>query len=60
MKKNKSRFRFDIVIACSLFVLLVSFCAYMLNTSLEEVLEKESGQQVITHNYNTENNSENK
>lgn len=51
MKKNKMRFRFDLILVFSLFVLLISFCAYMINVSLENVLKEELGSEVITHEY---------
>ena len=38
-KKKKNGYRLDIVLIVSFFVMLISFCAYMMNTTLEEVLE---------------------
>ena len=34
--------------------MLISFCAYMMNTTLEEVLENETGSSVVTHDYTYE------
>lgn len=49
-KKRKGGLRVDIIAIFSLTVLLITFFAYMLNTSLEDVLEKERGENVIiTH-----------
>ena len=53
-KKDKNRFRVDIIVIASFFVLLVSFCAYMINTELDDVLKNEFGNSVVTHD-NTEN-----
>ena len=53
-KKDKNRFRVDIIVIASFFVLLVSFCAYMINTELDDVLNNEYGSSVVTHD-NTEN-----
>lgn len=52
-KKRKNRYRLDKVIIISIFVLLISFCAYMLNTPLEKVLEEEYGGKIITHDYSS-------
>ena len=48
-KKADEKFHTAIVVVVSLFVMLISFFAYMINTSLEEVLEKEYGSAVVTH-----------
>ena len=53
-KKDKNRFRVDIIVIVSFFVLLVSFCAYMINTELDDVLKNDFGNSVVTHD-NTEN-----
>ena len=50
-KKKKNSYRLDIVLIVSFFVMLISFCAYMMNTTLEEVLENETGSSVVTHDY---------
>lgn len=59
-KKKKNGYRLDIVLIVSFFVMLISFCAYMINTTLEGVLENETGSSVVTHDYTydgTESNS---
>ena len=48
-EKKKRRFRLDIAIILGILALLISFGTYMVNTSLEDVLEKEYGSPVITH-----------
>lgn len=53
-KKKKNGYRLDIVLIVSFFVLLISFCAYMMNTTLEDVLENETGSSVVTHDYTYE------
>lgn len=53
-KNKKNGYRLDIVLIVSFFVLLISFCAYMMNTALEEVLENETGSSVVTHDYTYE------
>ena len=57
-KRKKSGFRLDIAIIIAIFILLISFCAYMLTTDLEDVLEKESGSSIVTHDYTYETDSE--
>ena len=59
MKKKNNRFRLDIAVIVSFFALLVSFCAYMINTELDDVLVREYGSQIVTHD-NTENVSSSK
>ena len=54
MNDNKNSYRLDIVLIVSFFVMLISFCAYMMNTTLEEVLENETGSSVVTHDYTYE------
>jgi len=56
--KKKNRFRLDIALILGFFVMLVSFCAYMLNTSLEDVLEEEYSTSIVTHDYTYESSSE--
>lgn len=50
-EKRADRFRLDIVLIIWFFALLISFSAYMINTSLESVLEEEYGGPVVTHDY---------
>lgn len=50
-KKRKGRYRIDIILIVCFFVLLVSFCAYMMNTSLDTVLSNEAGSSIVTHDY---------
>ena len=49
-KKKKNSYRLDIVLIVSFFVMLISFCAYMMNTTLEN----ETGSSVVTHDYTYE------
>lgn len=48
-EKKGARFRLDIALIIAFFVLIISFSAYMLNTTLEDVLEKEYGGPIVTH-----------
>ena len=48
-KNKKYRFRPALMIGVAVFILLVSFLAYMLDTKLEDVVAKETGSSVITH-----------
>ncbi len=57
-KEEKNGYRLDIVLIVSFFVMLISFCAYMMNTTLEEVLENETGSSVVTHDYTYESAEE--
>ena len=52
-KKNKRKleYRIDLVALAALFVLIVTFCAYMMNTSITDVISEERGESVITHDY---------
>ncbi len=51
-KKRKGRYRFGIVLIMSLFILVISFCAYMTNTTLEEVLENKYPSGIVVHQEN--------
>ncbi|ADU22368.1 hypothetical protein [Ruminococcus albus] len=53
-EKKKRRFRLDIAILIGLLAMFISYGAYMVNTSLEEVLEKEYGAPVVTHDSSSE------
>lgn len=55
--KKKFRYRIDILIIISIFILLITFCAYMINTRLEDTLKAERGQDVVTHDYTFEDSS---
>lgn len=57
-QKKKKGFRIDIVLIAGLFALLISFCAYMMNTTLEDVLKDEYGSSIVTHDYTYESTSE--
>ena len=49
-RKNKHRMRLWIVLLTAAAAMLVTFCVYMSETTLEDVLEKERGEGVvITH-----------
>ncbi|MBO5448415.1 MAG: hypothetical protein J5994_03700 [Ruminococcus sp.] len=52
--KKKKRFRLDIALIIAFFLLIVSFSAYMINTDLEDVLEGEYGESIVTHDYTYE------
>ncbi|MBR1422487.1 MAG: hypothetical protein IJ571_03485 [Ruminococcus sp.] len=56
--EKKYRFRLGLVLLISFVILAVSFCAYMMNTTLEEVLESETGSSVITHDTTFDTDSE--
>lgn len=56
-KKDKFRFRIDVIIFLAIFILVVTFCAYMMNTGLEKTLERERGESIVTHDYKYENSS---
>lgn len=58
ISRKKNRFRIDIALILGFFVLLISFCAYMINTQLEQVLQEEYGAPVVTHDYTYETSSE--
>ena len=47
-KKKKNSYRLDIVLIVSFFVMLISFCAYMMNTTLDDVLENVTGCSVVS------------
>ena len=49
MAKKRIKFRYDILILISLFILLIVFSAYMMNTPIFDVLEDQRGVEVITH-----------
>ncbi|MGN0601647.1 MAG: hypothetical protein ACI4I7_02930 [Oscillospiraceae bacterium] len=53
-KKKKLKFRIDIIALIAIFILIIVFCAYMMNTSVIEVVESECGTEVITHENNYE------
>lgn len=48
-RKRKGRYRLDIMIIMSVFILIVSFFAYMGNTSLEDVLKDKYPEGVVLH-----------
>lgn len=51
-KKRKGRYRFGLVFVLSIFILIISFCAYMTNTTLEEVLESKYPDGIVVHQEN--------
>lgn len=55
--KKRFRYRIDIIAIIALFVLTVTFCAYMMNTGLEETLKNERGAEIVTHDYTFEDSS---
>ncbi len=60
MSKNKKKlsYRIDILALAAIFIFLVTFLAYMMNTSVVDVLKDERKAEIITHDY-TYNNSQN-
>ena len=54
-KKKRMKYRLGLLIAISFIALLIAFCAYMMSTTLEEVLYDERGTQVITHSDDSNN-----
>ena len=48
-RKRKGRYRLDIMMIMSVFILIVSFFAYMGNTSLEDVLKDKYPDGVVLH-----------
>ncbi len=48
-RKRKGRYRLDIMMIMSIFILIVSFFAYMGNTSLEDVLKDKYPEGVVLH-----------
>lgn len=57
-KPRKFRYRIDILLIISVFIIVVTFCAYMMNTELEETLEKERGAEIVTHDYTYDDSSQ--
>lgn len=54
-KRRKNALRVDIIALVSIMILLITFFSYMLNTSLEDVLDAQRGEGVIiTHDQQTE------
>lgn len=50
-EKKRPKFRIGLLLIASFIVLAATFTAYMLNTSLEDTLVSERGQNIITHDY---------
>ena len=48
-KQKRMKYRLGLLLIISFVIMLMSFLAYMTNTSLEEVLYDERGVQVVTH-----------
>ncbi len=48
-QKREYKFRPALIIGVAAFIFLVSFLAYMLDTRLEDVVSRETGSSVITH-----------
>lgn len=57
-EKKRLRYRLDVLIIISVFILLITFCAYMINTDLEDTLKAERGQEIVTHDYTFEDSSQ--
>ena len=56
-REKKKRFRLDIALIIAFFILLASFSAYMINTTLEDVLTEEYGAPIVTHDYTYESSN---
>lgn len=58
-KKRKGRFRLDLMMILSIFILIISFFAYMSNTTLEDVLKTKYPDGVVIHqeDYGSKNSS---
>lgn len=56
-KEKKKRFRLDIALIIAFFIMLASFSAYMINTTLEDVLTEEYGAPIVTHDYTYESSN---
>ena len=54
VQKKKKRFRLDIAIIIGILIMLISFGTYMVNTTLEDVLEAEYGAPIVTHDYSSQ------
>ena len=54
-KQKRMKYRLGLLIAVSFIALLLAFCAYMMSTTLEEVLYDERGVQVVTHSDDSSN-----
>ena len=52
-KPKKKKFRLGIAFLIGLLIMLISFGTYMVNTTLEEVLESEYGEPIVTHDYSS-------
>ena len=48
-KQKRMKYRLGLLVIISFVIMLISFLAYMTNTTLEEVLYDERGVQVVTH-----------
>ncbi len=48
-KKRKNRYKLGIILIISLFILIVSFVAYMNNTTLEDVLNEKYDNSIVVH-----------
>lgn len=48
-KQKRMKFRLGLLVIISIIAMLIAFSAYMMSTTLEEVLYDERGVQVITH-----------
>lgn len=59
MNKNKKKlsYRIDILALAAVFILLVTFLAYMMNTSVVDVLKDERNTEIITHDYTYDDSS---
>ena len=55
LKQKRMKYRLGLLIAVSFIALLLAFCAYMMSTTLEEVLYDERGVQVVTHSDDSSN-----
>lgn len=57
-EKKKLKYRIDLLALVSIFVFIVGFCAYMMNTTITDVVSHEIGESVVTHDYTFEESSQ--
>ena len=54
MAKKKNRFRFEILLIVAFLILILFFCAYVINTPVVDILENERNAEIVTHENNYE------
>ncbi len=58
VEKKRTRFRIDIIAIVAVVIFVLTFCAYMINTRLEDVLAQQRGGEIVTHDYTFEDSSQ--